>query len=75
MAIVSLVAGILGVTLCCSSMIPSLIAIVTGFLGKKEIKAQGLEGDMFATIGIVLGFLGAVVAIASWIWYIVMNFL
>ena len=72
LAIVSLVAGILGVTLCCSWTIPSIVAIITGFMAKKEIKTQGLDGDMFATVGIVTGFIGVVGALGVYIWYIVM---
>ncbi len=41
-----------------------LVAIITGFLAKKEIKEKpGLKGDGLATGGIALGFLSLVIMI------------
>jgi predicted acyltransferase len=63
LAIVSLVTGILGL-LCCP-FIPSLVAIITGVLAKKEIKQkpEQLTGDGMATGGIVLGVVGLIVMV------------
>lgn len=58
LAIVSLVAGILGLTVC--SGIGSIAALVTGYLARDEIrKRPGMySGDGMATAGIVLGWVG-----------------
>jgi len=55
LAIVSLVAGILGWTL--APWLGSLVAIVTGHMARSEIRRdpQGVEGDGFAVAGLVLG--------------------
>lgn len=56
MAIISLVAGILGWTLLPG--ISSIAAIITGHLAKKEIRESGgsLSGDGLATFGLILGY-------------------
>jgi hypothetical protein len=58
MAIISLVAGILGLTL--FPIIGSIIAVITGPMAKKEIQASGtaLTGEGLATAGIVMGWIG-----------------
>lgn len=58
MAIVSLVAGILGLTFV--PVIGSIVAVITGPMAKKEIRASGgaLGGEGLATAGIVLGWVG-----------------
>jgi len=57
MAIVSLVAGILGWTLI--PMLGSIVAVVTGHMAKKEIRESGgrLGGDGLATAGLILGYI------------------
>jgi hypothetical protein len=56
MAIVSLIAGILGITLV---PINSIVALITGYMARKEIRgAQGPEGDGMARLGLVLGWIG-----------------
>jgi dihydroorotate dehydrogenase len=57
MAIISLVSGIAGWTF--FPIIGSLVAIVTGHLAKNEIRAkpEELQGDGFATAGLILGYL------------------
>ncbi|MBB3805289.1 hypothetical protein FHR51_001423 [Xanthomonas arboricola] len=59
MAIVSLVAGILGWTLI--PFLGSICAIITGHLARAEIRRnpQGLEGDGLAIGGLILGWLAA----------------
>ncbi|MCP3044711.1 DUF4190 domain-containing protein [Xanthomonas euvesicatoria] len=63
MAIVSLVAGILGWTLL--PFLGSICAIITGHLARAEIRRnpQGLEGDGLAIGGLILGWLG----VAMWL--------
>jgi hypothetical protein len=58
MALVSLIAGILGLT-----MIPflgSIVAVITGPMAKKEIAESGgtLIGENLAQIGMILGWIG-----------------
>ncbi|MCC4635596.1 DUF4190 domain-containing protein [Xanthomonas dyei] len=70
MAIVSLVAGILGWTLI--PVLGSVCAIITGHLARAEIRRnpQGLEGDGLAIGGLILGWLAAamwVIAIAIFV--------
>jgi len=55
MAIVSLVAGLLGWTF--APWLGSIIAIITGHMARAEIRCDpaGLEGDGLAVAGLVLG--------------------
>lgn len=55
LAIVSLVAGLLGWTL--APFLGSIIAIITGHMARAEIRRDpaNLEGDGFAIAGLVLG--------------------
>jgi ABC-type antimicrobial peptide transport system permease subunit len=55
MAIVSLVAGLLGWTF--APWLGSIIAIITGHMARTEIRRDpaGLEGDGLAVAGLVLG--------------------
>jgi hypothetical protein len=68
MAIVSLVTGILGLV-CCGWFLLSVAAVVTGYLGKKEIaESQGMKtGAGLAKWGFILGIIGIVLGILSWI--------
>ncbi|MCB9134987.1 MAG: DUF4190 domain-containing protein [Anaerolineales bacterium] len=56
MAVVSLVAGILGWTIV--PLIGSIVAVVTGHMAKNEIKQSGgrMGGDGLATAGLILGY-------------------
>lgn len=59
LAVISLVAGILGWTLL--PFLGSLVAIVTGHMARKEIRQNpALEGDTMAIIGLVLGWVAAI---------------
>jgi hypothetical protein len=66
LAIVSLVAGILGVTLCCGTILPSLVAIVTGFMarGKASSDPAAYGGAGLALGGLITGVLGLLGGIA-----------
>lgn len=58
MAILSLIAGILGLTL--FPILGSILALIFGFLARNEIQASGgmLGGGSMATTGIILGWVG-----------------
>jgi hypothetical protein len=58
MALISLIAGILGLTFI--PIIGSIVAVITGPMARKEIResAGGLSGDGLATAGIILGWIG-----------------
>lgn len=69
-AIASLVLGISAFLLvcCCGlSIIPSILAVVFGFLSKNKIRnSMGFEkGDGLALAGIILGFVGIALALFS----------
>lgn len=61
MAVVSLVAGILGWVVL--PLISSLVAVVTGHMAKNEIRNSGgrIAGDGLATAGLILGYSSLVV--------------
>jgi hypothetical protein len=58
MAIITLVAGILGVTL--FPLIGSIVAVIAGPMAKREIAESNgtLGGESLAQIGLVLGWIG-----------------
>lgn len=58
MAVISLIAGILGLSL--FPTIGSIIALIIGYMARNEIRASAgsLGGDGLATAGIVLGWIG-----------------
>jgi hypothetical protein len=58
MAIISLIAGILGITFV--PFLGSIAAVITGSMAKKEIRESGgaVGGDGLATAGLVLGWIG-----------------
>ena len=62
MAIISLVAGILGWTLL--PLLGSVVAVVTGHLARGEIRRtpERLEGDGLAIAGLILGYAAIVMA-------------
>ncbi len=72
LAIVSLVTGIIGI-LCCNYFVLSIAAIVTGYLGRKQIAQSGgaQKGDGLAKAGFILGIVGVVLGIIIWILYAV----
>ncbi len=57
LAIISLIAGILGLTL--MPVLGSIIAVITGPMARREIAASGgtLSGEGLATAGMVLGWI------------------
>ena len=64
LAIVSLVAGLLGWTLL--PLLGIIVAIITVHKARKEIRANpALDGDVMAVIGLVLGWVAVVGAIVG----------
>ncbi len=62
MAMVSLVTGILGLTLLPG--LASIVAVVTGYMARKEIResAGALGGESQTTIGLILGWIGVAIS-------------
>jgi len=71
LAIISLVAGILGLTICCGSILPSLVALILGFMarGKANSNPSQFGGAGLAMGGIILGAVGLVGSIVLWVLY------
>ena len=72
LAIISLVTGILGVTICCGGLLPSLAAIVTGIMARSKASQNPSEfgGAGMAMAGIitgVIGLLGGIVVLVFWL--------
>lgn len=65
LSLLSMIAGIIGVLLACcfgAGFLFSVGAIVMGFLGKKKENARGM-----AMTGLITGFVGAGLAVITWI--------
>jgi hypothetical protein len=58
-AIISIIAGILGLFI---PIIASIVAVITGHMAKREIRASAgtVGGDGLATAGLILGYAGLV---------------
>ncbi len=65
LALVSLVLGILGFTLCCGTVVPSLVAIITGVMarGKAKNDPANYEGAGLAMGGIITGVIGLLLSV------------
>jgi hypothetical protein len=75
MALISLIAGIVGILSCCC-FIPSAAALILGILGKKEIAESGglKTGGGMAQAGLILGIVGLVLGVGYWIFSVIWNF-
>lgn len=75
LAIVSLVAGILGLTVCCGALVPSLVAVVLGFMarGKANNDPANYGGAGLALGGLITGVIGLIGSIIVLI-YVLLNF-
>jgi uncharacterized protein DUF4190 len=70
LAIISLVAGILGLMLLCAFLGPisfvfGVVAAVLGFVARNQIKQRGQGGSGLAMAGLVIGIAAAVLGIAE----------
>jgi len=65
MALVSLIAGIVGLTLL--PIIGSIAAVVTGYMARKEINASAgaVTGNGMALAGLIMGWIGVVLSIVG----------
>ena len=65
LAIVSLVLGILGLTVCCGSFVPSIVALVLGFMARSKASNDpaNFGGSGLAMGGIITGALGLVTGV------------
>ncbi|WP_183099115.1 DUF4190 domain-containing protein [Nocardioides pelophilus] len=74
MALISLIAGIIGILSCCC-FIPSAAALILGILGKKEIAESGglKTGGGMAQAGFILGIAGLALGVLYWIFSIIWN--
>jgi hypothetical protein len=63
LAIISLIGGICGWTIV--PTIGAIVAVITGHMAKKEIRASGgmLSGDGLATAGLILGYVNLAVSV------------
>ncbi len=70
LAIVSLIAGLLGWT--ALPFIGSLVAIITGHMARKEIRLapDRLEGDGYAVAGLILGWLMVASAVLAFLIFV-----
>ena len=66
-SLASLILGIVGIV-CCGSYIPSILAIIFGFIGYSEQKRMNQEAGQ-AIAGIVMGFIGLVASIPASIFF------
>lgn len=65
LAIVSLVLGILGMTVCCGGLLPSIAAIITGVMARGKVNENPGEygGSGMALGGLITGVIGLVLGI------------
>ncbi len=72
LAIVSLVLGILGLTVCCGSFVISLAAVITGFMARGKANQNPMQygGAGLALGGLITGVLGLVGSVIVWIIYV-----
>jgi len=75
LAIVSLVLGILGLTICCGTILPSIAAIITGFMARNQAKQNPSQygGEGLALAGLITGALGLVGSVIFLIVYFVLG--
>jgi hypothetical protein len=66
MAIASMVLGIVGVIIS-TLFIPSILALVFGFVSRGQVERTGQQGRGMAVAGIVLGIVGIVLGVIIWI--------
>lgn len=70
LSFVSMGTGIVGLVLCCCWGLPifSLVAVITGLMANKDIKANNrTDVKKFAMIGLITGAIGLLISIVYWI--------
>lgn len=63
MAVVSMVAGIAGLTVV--FFIGSIVAVITGHMARKQIAERGEGGSGMATAGLVMGYIGIALGVLA----------
>jgi len=75
LAIVSLVAGILSIPMCCcwgGGALPGIVAVITGFMAMSQINQDPLmKGRGLAIAGLVCGGVGVILGLGYWIMVLV----
>jgi len=71
LAIVSLVCGILGITICCGGFLPSLLGLILGFMARGKANSNPMQfgGAGLALGGIITGAIGLVGGLVVWVVY------
>ena len=71
LAIVSLICGIAGLTICCGGFIVNIAAIITGFMARSKASQSPQEfgGAGMALAGSILGIVGLIGSILIWVIY------
>lgn len=62
--------GIAGIIICCCWGLPifSLIAVITGYIANKDMKASGrTDVRAFVLIGLITGVIGLIIGVVYWI--------
>jgi hypothetical protein len=72
LAIISLISGIAGLTICCGWFLPSLLGLVLGFMARGKATSNPGEygGAGLAMGGIITGAIGIIGGIIAWIVYV-----
>jgi hypothetical protein len=71
LSLISLIAGIAGLTICCGTFLPSLIAVILGFMGRSKANQDPSQygGAGLATGGIITGAIGLIGGLIVWVVY------
>ncbi|HMO10033.1 MAG TPA: DUF4190 domain-containing protein [Actinotalea sp.] len=69
LALVSLIAGIANFVII--PFIGAVVALITGYMGKKQIAETGQQGEGMAKAGIILGWIGVAVSLIGIVAFIV----
>jgi hypothetical protein len=71
LSLVSMILGILGLTICCGGFIINIAAIITGFMARSKAAADPNQfgGSGMATAGLIMGIVGLLGSVLLWIVY------
>ena len=71
LSLISMILGILGLTVCCGSFIVSGAAIVLGFMGRSKANQDPNQygGSGMAMAGIITGIIGLIGGLLVWLFY------